>query len=146
MKLYLISVSIILLGAVVLAIGVFFFLQFGLMEEEESAVRPVLQPASSTQNTNTVNPDVSDVNSQPQTDTVSETVPEEGIPLSSLPLSESQRTSIEKVGINVDTFIITPTMVECGEGRLGVERMQEIIGGAAPSFIESLALTTCLKE
>lgn len=71
-------------------------------------------------------------------------VPAEGIPLRTLPLSDSQRSTIESFGIEVETFVITPSMVSCVESRVGSDRFAEIIAGAEPSFLEITRMATCL--
>lgn len=70
--------------------------------------------------------------------------PVEGIPLRSLPLSDAQADVLGKVGVDVDTFVITPAMQACAEEKLGTARMNEIIAGAAPSTLETAKLLPCL--
>ena len=67
------------------------------------------------------------------------------IPLSSIPLTDSQKKAAETFGIDVDTFVITPAMISCAEVKLGKDRVDAIIAGASPSMTESLSLMACLK-
>ena len=66
------------------------------------------------------------------------------IALKDLPLTDAQKKMAETFGINVETFVISPTMITCAEGKLGEARMQEIIAGGTPSFTESMSLMTRL--
>lgn len=61
-------------------------------------------------------------------------------------LPESQRKVLETVGLGDETFTITQGMVTCAEDALGSARVEEILGGAAPSPIESLKLLPCVKR
>lgn len=67
------------------------------------------------------------------------------IPLRDLPLSDSQKKTAATFGIDVETFVITPAMLGCAEGKLGGARLEAIIGGSSPSFTESLSLMGCLS-
>ncbi|MCA9365796.1 hypothetical protein KC723_02785 [Candidatus Kaiserbacteria bacterium] len=68
---------------------------------------------------------------------------DEGMSLKDLNLSDSQQDMVEKLGIDVDTFVITKEMIECAENKLGKERYQAILAGSAPTFFESLSLVAC---
>ena len=72
-------------------------------------------------------------------------VVDKAIPLRTLPLTDTQKKTAEAVGIDVDTFEITPDMVSCAEGKLGAARVAEIVAGDSPSFLEMASLTTCLN-
>lgn len=73
------------------------------------------------------------------------TVPDKGIPLSTLKLSETQKSTLQKVGIDTQSFVITKDMVACSAEKLGAERTQALMAGASPSLIEITTLTHCLK-
>ncbi len=73
-------------------------------------------------------------------------VPEGGIPLSSLPLTDSQKSALGNVGIDVNTFVLTQPMLECGAEKIGNDRIEAIVGGAAPSFMETTQMLPCLSE
>lgn len=70
--------------------------------------------------------------------------PTEGIPLRDVELSDSQRSVLDTVGVDSETFVITPAMQECAEEKLGTARMQEIIAGGAPTTMETVKLLGCL--
>ncbi len=70
---------------------------------------------------------------------------ERSIPLRDLPLSDSQKKTAASFGIDVDTFIITPAMIVCAEGKLGKSRLDAIIAGSGVSFMESMSLMGCLS-
>ena len=69
---------------------------------------------------------------------------EEGVSVSDLPLSESQKKAAEFIGVDTKTFVITPAMVECAEGALGKDRVEEIKAGDSPGVGELLQLAKCL--
>ncbi|MEN9920125.1 MAG: hypothetical protein RL538_18 [Candidatus Parcubacteria bacterium] len=75
-----------------------------------------------------------------------EKVPKEGIPLSSLPLTDSHKKALSAVNIDVETFVLTPEMITCGGEKLGATRIEEIIAGAAPSVLEITKLIPCLTR
>jgi hypothetical protein len=75
-----------------------------------------------------------------------EKVPETGIPLSSLKLSDTQKSGLQKVGIDTKSFVITKDMIACSAQKLGAERTQALVAGEAPSLIEITTLTPCLKS
>ena len=75
---------------------------------------------------------------------VAETIPEEGIPVSTDSLTETQKSLLNTVGVDTDSFVLTPEMVQCAEDALGNERVLEIMEGATPSVLEAMKLTPCL--
>lgn len=72
-------------------------------------------------------------------------VPIEGVPLKNLPLGDAQKSALKTVGVDIETFVITPAMQTCASGKLGVERMDQIIAGDAPSIIETTRLLPCVS-
>lgn len=70
---------------------------------------------------------------------------EGGIYLRDLPLTPSQRSMLETAGIDVETFVITEAMIACAKEKLGEARFNEIIAGAAPSFLEGTSLLSCIR-
>jgi len=75
---------------------------------------------------------------------VANTVPDEGIKIDTSAVSAEQKAVAEKVGIDLDTVVITPEMVSCAELKLGSARIAEIINGASPTALESISLLGCL--
>ena len=75
-----------------------------------------------------------------------EKVPDSGIPLASMKLSDTQKSTLQKVGINTQSFVITKDMLACSVKKLGAQRTQALIGGDSPSIIEITTLTPCLKS
>jgi hypothetical protein len=63
-----------------------------------------------------------------------------------LPLSDTQKSVLTASGIDIDTFMITPAMIECGENAIGKDRMFAISEGDAPSVVEVTRLLPCLLE
>lgn len=67
------------------------------------------------------------------------------IPLRDLSISDTQQEMLESVGIEVDTFVITPAMQDCAVKKLSVARVAEIVAGATPSALEIARLVPCLS-
>ena len=74
----------------------------------------------------------------------SASVPAEGIPLRDIPLTDTQKSTLETVGVDVETFVITPAMQVCVAEKLGTVRMEEITAGDTPTFLETTKLLPCL--
>lgn len=129
MKKFLIISGSFLVGAIIATILVFWYVSAQL-----SSVKPPSSVPSSDGNKAT-----------PSAEMVSEesAVSREGIPLNSLPLSDGQKSTLETMGVDVETFVITPAMQLCAEEKLGAARMEEIINGAEPSFLEATKLISC---
>lgn len=71
-------------------------------------------------------------------------VEEGSVPLRDLPMSDSQKNIVETMGIDVETYVITPEAIDCVKEKLGEDRVDEIINGAAPSVWESTKMFPCL--
>ncbi len=130
MKKFFIVSIVLLLIAILLAVGVFFYLSFNLKQSQI--------PVSATQTESEV------VNDSVEGKEVLSTPPPEGIPLRNLPIGESQQAVLDTVGVDVETFVITPEMQVCAGEKLGEARMAEIIAGAAPTLYETTKLLSCL--
>jgi hypothetical protein len=93
-------------------------------------------------------PTPNEVSSEVKTTIKSEdfAIPVGGIKLSTLALGESQKKALQTAGINIDTFVITETMISCGVGKLGEARASEIFAGATPSLLEIGKLLPCLRK
>lgn len=129
MKQFILRSLVVLVAAIIFVVVVFVLLQFYLGASPKDVVNVVTQTGS-TEST--------------EAGTVSNTPPPEGsIPLNTLPLSDTQKNTLETFGVDTDTFVITPDMIDCGREALGDARIEEIIGGAAPSFTEGLQLVKC---
>ena len=127
MKIFLIVVSILL----VLALGAVGYVWF-LIQELETAPTPTAeqtvddtQPASSPSSTETLN---------------------EPIVIQRSDIPESQQQVLDSFGLDGESYTITPAMVSCAEDAVGKVRFNEIVGGAAPTTLESLKLLPCLKN
>lgn len=58
-------------------------------------------------------------------------------------LSSGQQAILRGLGINESELAITNSMVACAEAKLGTGRVNEIRGGATPSFTEGAQLVAC---
>jgi hypothetical protein len=136
MKTFLIRSLIFFLTAAAITVGVFFFVS-GL-----GAPSPVTEEGvkNSAENMSAV----AEEKAEEATQKLKEQIPEGGVPLASLPLTESHKKALSAVNINVETFVLTETMIDCAGGKIGADRMTEIIAGNAPSVLEVTKLIPCL--
>lgn len=128
-KFFIVSLGLLLI-AILLAVGVFFYLSFNLKQSQI--------PVSATQT------ELKVMNDPVGGEEVASTSSPEGIPLRDLPIGEGQQAVLDTVGVDVETFVITPEMQVCAAEKLGELRMAEIIAGAAPTLYETTKLLTCL--
>ena len=61
-------------------------------------------------------------------------------------LTDGQKALLQKMGIDPNKFVVTPSMMKCAEDALGSARVSEIIGGGTPSPLETLRLSPCLGK
>ena len=134
MKKFIIRGTISLLLAIALVIGVFIFIQYQFyLESKDKNVET---------GKSNLDMEIEDTR-EPVTDEVNVETPIEGIPVSELPISDNQQKVLDTVGIDTESMVITPEMIECAKEELGEGRYNEVIGGAAPSPLEALALMKC---
>lgn len=129
MKKFLIISGSFLVGAIIATILVFWYVSTQLSSVDQSSLVPSSDGDGAASSAEVVSEE--------------STVPPEGIPLSSLPLSDGQKSTLETMGVDVETFVITPAMQLCAEEKLGAARMEEIINGAEPGFLEATKLISC---
>lgn len=129
MKLFLIITSSLLVTALIISIVAYWWVM-----SQIPPVNPITTETSSS----------SKVIEQKTGETETLLVPDEGVPLKNLPLGDAQKSALKTVGVDVNTFIITPAMQVCASDKLGVERMNQIIAGDAPSVIETTRLIPCV--
>jgi hypothetical protein len=67
-----------------------------------------------------------------------------GFPLSDIQLSDEVRSALPLLGIEYETFFVTPAMMQCAQTSLGDARMQAIKGGEQPTWRELVTLRGCL--
>lgn len=155
MKTFIIRSLIALGAAVVITVAVFAYLQYQLLqptvvsEPSDAPVgdQPVKEtaPASQAETASSV-PESQPTGEASTTPEASPTVSaKDGIPLSSLPLSDSQQEALRNVNIDPETFIITPEMQACAQDAMGQERYNAMLDGAAPTFLESMSLLRCVQ-
>jgi hypothetical protein len=70
--------------------------------------------------------------------------PAEPVTFDPATLSSEQKATLESLGVDPETVRITPEMIACAEEKVGRERLDEIIAGAAPGLVEGLSLAHCL--
>ena len=133
-KIYLIVVTVLLVIA--LGFGVYVWLAIQSLGQTQ-----VTQSGSGGANTTLLT----------EQEEVSEPVPVSGkivepIVVSGDQLTDSQKNALETFGLESDSFTITEEMIVCAEDALGVERVQQIVGGATPNPLESLQLLGCIKK
>lgn len=136
MKKFLIRSAITFVVAIVVTIGVFYYVS--KQTATQNVMLDTIKESTSTAVTKT------EEKATEATTAITEKIPEGGVPLASIPLTDSQKKTLSAVNIDVDMFIITEAMITCAGGKIGDERMTEIIKGAAPSILEMAKLTPCL--
>lgn len=67
------------------------------------------------------------------------------VKLSSLNLKPEHIALLKKVGIDVETFVVTKEMMVCAEKKVGKDRIGEFIAGNTPTLAEMSTLIGCLK-
>ena len=60
-------------------------------------------------------------------------------------MSPEQQALLRSFGIDPEGVTITAEMIACAETALGKERLDTILGGAAPTFFESAKLVGCYQ-
>lgn len=69
----------------------------------------------------------------------------ENVSIQASNLTEGQKKLLSALGIDPSSITVTPAMIACAETSLGATRVEEITGGATPSFSEGLKLAACYK-
>jgi DNA-binding IclR family transcriptional regulator len=141
MKKYLIT-SILFLVLALMATVLVFILVSGT---SETTVEPIGREESTETDSPTPVAIDTDIETVAENGTSSsEGEPVAGIPVSDLPLTDGQAEALGTLGIDAETFVITPEMIICAESRLSAERVDEIVAGATPTLFETARLSTCL--
>lgn len=150
MKRFLIITSVMMVLVLALAVAAFVYVQLALAPEtveEEAVMTPVMtapREVSPSAATPSAEGDAATPTPAPTPATTPVPAVTEPIPLSALPLSDTQKELLRGAGIDTETFVITPEMIACAEDRLGAARFSEIIAGAAPGATEMFSLLRCL--
>lgn len=150
MNRFLIAALLLLLVALSMVVGAFLYVQFLLVKEAPTSADPntvtgvdevPVAPTGAIRENQRDDKTASEVT--PISNTTSD-VPDTSIPLSSLPLSDTQKSLLATAGIDYETFIITPEMVTCAQQKLGADRFRAIVAGSSPSALETMSLLGCL--
>lgn len=67
----------------------------------------------------------------------------ENIVIEKSSLSDGQQKALETFGVESDTIVITPEMIACAEEKIGKARVDAIISGDSPTFMEGVSLVSC---
>lgn len=146
MNRFLIAALLLLLVALSMVVGAFLYVQFLLVADTPTATEGGVEvvPGDDPVEEAVSDPGVIDgVESSPAAATP-RVVRDSSIPLSSLPLSDTQKSLLGTAGIDYDTFIITPEMIVCAQEKLGAARFDAIVDGSSPSALETMSLLGCL--
>ncbi len=139
MKKFLLLSVLFLVGALVAAVLIFWWLNnTTVLPGVSKQVKSFIDSA----------PEASEMSTDLKEKVTSETfaIPEGGIKLSSLTLGDNQKKALETAGINIDTFVVTESMIACSVAKLGDTRATEIFAGATPSLLEIGKLLPCLSR
>ncbi|MBP6881450.1 MAG: hypothetical protein KBC35_02385 [Candidatus Pacebacteria bacterium] len=130
MKKFLIISSILLVITIVLVVIVFYYVSFQLKSGQNAA--------------DTADAPATTINEKTGTPATISTATPTPIPLRDLPINDSQQKVLETVGVEIDTFVITPAMQVCAAEKLGADRMANIVSGDTPTALETARLVPCL--
>ncbi len=139
MKKFLIVTSIFFALAAVVTVVVFVFLSTKLPAASLPSKEAVMESVNSTKS------DVVGYQEATTSDLVRK-IPAEGVPLASLPLTDSHKKALAAANIDVETFVLTPDMVTCASEKVGGERLDAIMAGSSPSILEVTKLIPCLAR
>ncbi len=128
MKKFLIITASLLVIALILVVAVFWYVSAQLKQGQAAYTAPAALTETG----------------EPEVGTEAAPAATGGIHLKDVPLSDAQQNTLETVGVDVDTFVITPAIQACAAEKLGQERMAEIAAGAAPTALETVKLVPCL--
>jgi len=107
-------------------------------ETETASSTPVVTETTDTRDMEVVREEREEIQEETLKITESVTIPASA-------LTEDQKETAETFGLDTENLTITPEMVVCMEGKLGSERLGEILAGATPGPLESLSLLSCLR-
>jgi hypothetical protein len=146
MNRFLIAALLLLLVALSMVVGAFLYVQFLLVADTPTTTEGGVEvvPGDDRVEEAASDPGPNDTVEPSPALATPRAVRDSSIPLSSLPLSDTQKSLLAGAGIDYDTFIITPEMITCAEGKLGAERFDAIVGGSSPSALETMSLLGCL--
>lgn len=135
MKVFILRSVIFFIIAGLVAVGVYFLISSYITPN--TPVDEVREMAASTTKAAAVS-----VKEKAQTTKIN--IPDSGIPLSTLKLTDEQKSLLSKVGINTQTFVLTKTMLICANEKLGEDRVVAITTGSSPTVFEVTRLLPCL--
>jgi hypothetical protein len=61
-------------------------------------------------------------------------------------LTPNQKKMLESFGIDTTSLTVTAQMISCAQEKLGKTRLEEIMAGATPSFLEGASLFGCYTQ
>lgn len=129
LKIYLIVVTVLLIGALGFGVYVWYTLQ---------TLENIADSAYGVPNSGTVTEEV-------KSEVEINTPPSGSVTVETNSLSEGQQKALEGLGYTKESITFTPAMIECARDAVGAERYEAILGGAAPTPLESLKLLPCFN-
>lgn len=109
-----------------------------LYKKEESLDARKNIPESGSQKENSTSTSTSATKNTPET-TIKAPI---AIPTSQL--TDSQKALLSTLGVDVNSFVVTPEMVACAENALGASRVAAIVAGSKPTAVEILKVAPCI--
>ena len=132
-KIYLVIVTVLLIGAIGLGVYVWYMIQQTPTGGGNSIKADIpSQGKVSADNEVSVSPNTTEV--------------VEPVVIQTSDLTETQQKMLETMGYTQESFTITPAMITCAENAVGKTRLGEIMNGAAPGPLESAKLLPCFKS
>lgn len=123
-----------------LSFGVYVWYTVQRIETETSGIKA---PSDGKTNTMVTPGETASKSSSPET---IESPGNGNIQINAADLTESQREILSTFGYDDPTFTVTDAMIRCAKEAVGEKRFEEILGGSAPTPLESLKLVPCTTK
>ena len=135
-----ISVSLILVGVSLIAtVIVWYLLQGMFIKDDEKAEN----------NTNVWSSLIGGRFEQKEsalTETNNDETNEEPITIGNFTVTKEQQHAAESIGLDLSAIELTEEVINCARETLSQERLDAILSGLTPTFLETLSLLPCLKN
>lgn len=135
MNKYVIISSVLLIGALIFSGLLFWFISTNYEIKDTAVFEKEVEPTITKPADEVLIP----------TDSNPTAVKTDSVPLKDIALTPDQVETLTKVGVDVDTYVLTPDLITCFETALGKEKWQEIIAGAKPGVLDIAKLVPCVK-
>lgn len=90
----------------------------------------------------------SEKSSSTETNKIAPTLPDEfkqGVPVNQFNLSDAQKSTLKKAGVDVETYVLTPEQISCFILKLGEQRFNEIVAGDSLGMFDTAKIMPCVQ-